>query len=97
MGAVDIGSTRSLGRAVIRRAPPNHVRGGAGRGMFYVTCICGYENWFDALSWGGHRMLRCKGRKCGRMITQKGEIWASREAWQASWKRPNGRADLRGK
>lgn len=59
-------------KASIRKAAPKTVSGGAGRGRYLVTCICGRTNLFDAFSWAGHRACRCKG--CWRFIFQDGTV-----------------------
>jgi ribosomal protein S27E len=40
---------------------PRRLRGNAGRGQYWVKCwYCRHEQFFDAFSWAGHGVLRCK-------------------------------------
>ncbi len=55
-------------KAKIINSWTRRVAGGAGRCIFVVLCVCNYPNNFDALSWGAHKALRCKDKRCGLFI-----------------------------
>src|SRR5947209_11618423 len=46
-------------------------RGNHHRAVWVVKCPCGHTNYFDALSWGGHRALRCKNKACRLFISKQ--------------------------
>jgi hypothetical protein len=58
-------------KARILRTKTRRVAANTPRAVHVVECVCGHVNDFDALSWGGHRVLRCKGTACGLYIHKK--------------------------
>lgn len=50
------------------------------RAVHAVECACKFTNNFDALSWGGHRVLRCKNPACRLYIDRRSLICAPTRA-----------------
>lgn len=50
------------------------------RAIWVVECVCKFTNRFDALSWGGHRVLRCKNPACRLYIDKRTLVCATTRA-----------------
>lgn len=67
-------------RATVLHLTSRKVRGNTSRAIWVVRCVCKFVNNFDALSWGGHRVLRCKNPACRLYIDKRSLVCAETRA-----------------